>query len=84
MYASYELRANNYLTRLQKQDPNAYIGETIEASPITLLPRLNEREIAYAVAAYNDNYRCRYMPRCADVFYRRVLEIVYFMSQYFY
>ena len=90
MYASYELRANNYLTRLQKQDPNAYIGETIEASPITLLPRLNEREIAYAVAAYNNNsrlrehYRCRYMPRCADVFYRRVLEIVYFMSQYFY
>ena len=85
MYASYELRANNYLTRLQEQDSNAHIGETMEASPITLLPRLNEREIAY-----NDNsrlrehYRCRYMPRWADVFYRRVLEIVYFMSQYFY
>ena len=90
MYASYELRANNYLIRLQEQDSNAYIGETMEASPITLLPRLNDREIAYVVAAYNDNsrlrehYRCRYMPRCADVFYRRVLEIVYFMSQYFY
>lgn len=58
----------------------------MEASPITLL-RLIEREIAFVVVANNDyvrlreHYRCRYMPKCAEVFYRRTLEIIFFMPQ---
>ena len=31
----------------------------MEFSPITLLPRLKEREIAFIVAAHNDNVRLR-------------------------
>ena len=43
----------------------------MEASPITLLPRLNDREIAFAVAACNDNSRIREHYRFRD----RVLHV---------
>lgn len=88
--ASHALRANNFLVRLQEEDRDGLIGEILEASPITLQPQLKDREFAFCHATYNDNmllrkyHRCGHMPRCANIYHRRVLETLFFMSQYFY
>ena len=70
--------------RLQEQDSNAYIDEILEASRIALLP--NDRETLPVTTTYAQGSIAvgRNMPKCADVYHRRVLETLFFMPQYFY